>query len=333
MAAAAGESANRLRQVSVPPSRSKLILARTWALVWNVLDGLGAHRASQYAAAMSYYALLSIFPAAIVLAAVAGFVLDDADARKEVVDFLFRELPLSDDEQGRDDIESLVRSVTNNYGTLGVIGAVGLLFSASALFGSARLAIDAIFGGRVSRGYLRGKGLDLGFVITLGALFVLSFGATLLAQIKPDVGSGVLNVIEGIVTFGNFLVPALLGALTFGIAYVRLPVHRQRLRDVWVGVLVATIGIELLKIGFSFFITEVTDYSSIYGSLGAVIAFMVFTYVAAIVFLVGAEVAHLWPGVRDGDHDPDGEPGPSAGEQILDFGRSLVRRNPTAERE
>ncbi len=319
--------------MAAPTSRSKLILARAWALIWNVLDGLGAHRASQYAAAMSYYALLSIFPAAIVLAALAGLLLDDPSARQEVIDFLFRELPLADDEKGRSDVESLVRSVTNNYGTLGFVGLIGLLFSASALFSSARLAIDAIFGGRVSRGYLRGKGLDLGFVVCLALLFLLSFAATLLSTIEPEVGEGALSVIEGIVTFGNFIVPALLALITFGVAYTMLPVNRQKLRDVWLGVVVATVGIELAKVGFSFFVSGIADYSSIYGSLGAVIAFMVFTYVAAIVFLVGAEIAYLWPSVRDGEHDPDGEPGPSFGEQLADFGKSLVRRNPTGEHD
>lgn len=311
----------------------QIILARTWAVVWNVLDGLGAHRASQYAAAMSYYALLSIFPAAIVLAAVAGFVLDDPGARQDVIDFLFRELPLADDEQGRSDIESLVRSVSNNYGTLGVLGLIGLLFSASALLSSARLAIDAIFGGRVSRGYLRGKGLDLGLVISLGALLFLSFAATLLARIEPEVDGGVLKVIEGIVGFGYVVVPALLTAFVFAVAYIRLPVDRQRLRDVWLGVVVATVGIEVLKLGFSAFISGVTDYTTVYGSLGAVIAFMVFTYLAAIVFLIGAEIARLWPSVRDGEHDPGDEPGPSVGEQVLDFGKSLVRRNPSDEHD
>lgn len=311
----------------------QIILARTWAVVWNVLDGLGAHRASQYAAAMSYYALLSIFPAAIVLAAVAGFVLDDPGARQDVIDFLFRELPLADDEQRRSDIESLVRSVSNNYGTLGVLGLIGLLFSASALLSSARLAIDAIFGGRVSRGYLRGKGLDLGLVISLGALLFLSFAATLLARIEPEVDGGVLKVIEGIVGFGYVVVPALLTAFVFAVAYIRLPVDRQRLRDVWLGVVVATVGIEVLKLGFSAFISGVTDYTTVYGSLGAVIAFMVFTYLAAIVFLIGAEIARLWPSVRDGEHDPGEEPGPSVGEQVLDFGKSLVRRNPSDEHD
>ncbi len=314
------------------PSRPKLILARTWALVWNVLDGLGAHRASQYAAAISYYALLSIFPAAIVLAAVAGYALDEPGARQDVIDFLFRELPLSDDEQGRSDIESLVRGVSSHYGTIGVLGLFGLLFSASALLSSARLAIDAIFGGRVSRGYLRGKALDLGLVVSLGALLLLSFAATLLARIEPDLG-GALDVIEAIVSFGYMIVPALLTAFVFAVAYIRLPVHRQRLRDVWLGVLVATGGIELLKLGFSAFVTSVADYSSVYGSLGTVIAFMVFTYLAAIVFLVGAEVARLWPSVRAGEHDPGDGSGPSFGEQLLDFGKSLVRRNPSDEHE
>ena len=306
-------------------------------MIWNAIDQFTKHRGTQFAAAMSYYALFSVFPAAIVLAATAGIVLDDEKARQDVIDFLFRELPLSDDTEGRSDIESLIKGVTRNSGTLGVIGIVGLLISTSALFSSARNAIDAIFGDRMSRGYLRGKALDLAFVLSLGLLFTLSFAATLLSRFKPDLGDGVLNVAEQVFTFGDFVVPALLGALVFTVAYTRLPVERRKVRDVWPGILFATVAYELLKLGFSLYIDNFANYSAIYGSLGAVIAFMFFAYLGSLVFLIGAEMAALWPDVRAGKHDgggeDDDEPSKSFGEQVRDFGKSLISRNPTEEHD
>lgn len=311
--------------------RPKHILARAWALIWNAIDQFTKHRGTQFAAAMSYYALFSVFPAAIVLAAVAGVILDDQQAREDVIDFLFRELPLSDDTQGRSDIESLIKGVTRNSGTLGVIGIVGLLISTSALFSSARNAIDAIFGDRLSRGYLRGKALDLVFVFGLGLLFTLSFAATLLSRFKPNLGDGVLNLLEQVFTFGDFVVPALLGALVFTVAYTRLPVERRKVSDVWPGIVFAAVSYELLKLGFSVYIDSFANYSAVYGSLGAVIAFMFFAYLASLVFLIGAEMAALWPDVRAGKYDDDD--GPSFGEQLRDFGKSLVSRNPTDEHD
>ena len=317
-------------------SRPKLYLARAWALIWNSLDGLGRHRATQSAASMAYYALFSIFPTAIVLAAAGGLFFDDAKARDDVVNFLFDQLPLADDAQGRGDIDRLVHGVTTNAGTLGLIGIVALLISASALMGAARGAIDAIFGGRVTRGFLRGKGIDLLLVLGVGVLFVLSFAATLLSQFDFDRGDGFLWAVESVFTWSGLLLPMALSALVFGVLYTVLPVEHQRVRDVWPGVLFATLAYELLKKGFSVYLDNFADYSAVYGSLGAVIAFMVFTYAASFVFLVGAEMAHLWPSVRAGEHDPgagggdDGE-SKSFGRELADFAKSLVKRNPTDE--
>lgn len=298
---------------------------------------MSEHRGTQSAASMAYYALFSVFPTAIVLAAIAGFVLNDAAARQDVVDFLFKELPLSDDASGRGDIENLVAGVTNNSGTLGLIGGLALLISASALISAARNSINAIFGGDVTRGFIRGKGLDLGLVLGIGALFVLSFAATLLTQIEPNFGDGVLGLFETVFTATGWVLPLVLSAIVFGVLYTVLPVNHPRLRDVWPGVLFATLGYELLKRGFSIYLDGFANYSAVYGSLGAVIAFMFFTYVASLVFLLGAEMAALWPRVRAGEFDPgsgddDGPPKPF-GEQIRDFGRSLVSRNPTDEHE
>jgi uncharacterized BrkB/YihY/UPF0761 family membrane protein len=126
----------------------------------------------------------------------------------------------------------------------------------------------------------------------------------------------------------------------FTVLYTTLPVNRPRIRDVWPAIVFATIGFELVKWGFSVYLDNFSNYSAIYGSIGAVVAFMVFIYIAAIVFLFGTEMAALWPEVRAGKHDPgsgddddDDGPSKSIGEEVRDFLKSLVTRNPTGEHE
>ncbi|MDQ3102314.1 MAG: YihY/virulence factor BrkB family protein [Actinomycetota bacterium] len=317
------------------PPRLKLYLARAWALIWNSIGGISRHRGGQLAASMAYYALLSVFPTAIVLAAAAGFVLDDPAAREDAIEFLFKELPLSETD-GRGDLESLVDGVTNNSGTLGLIGGVALIISASALLSATRNSIAVIFEGEYSRGILRGKGLDLLLGLGLGLLFALSFAATILTQFEPDLGGGALDAVESALTATGSLLPIALSAVVFAILYRVLPVNHPRLRDVWPGVIFATFGYEVVKRAFSLYLENFSNYSAVYGSLGAVVAFMVFVYIASIVFLLGAEMAALWPEVRAGKHDPGGDdegPSKTFGEEVRDFLKSLVSRNPTEEHE
>lgn len=310
-----------------PVQRIKAGLGHAWTLLFNSVRGLFFHRGTQLAASMSYYALFSVFPAAIVIAAVAGFVLDDPDARQGAVDYLVRELPLTED-QGRSDIETVLDGVAANSGTLGLIGLVGLLISASALMSSARNALDIIFGDDVRRGALRGKGLDLLIVFGLGLLFAASFALTLLTQLNIGFSGSVGDAVEQALRFTGNLLPLFINTLVFSILYRVLPTERPSLRDVWPGVVFAAIVYELVKRGFSFYLDKFADYSAVYGSLGAVIAFMFFLYLAGIVFLIGAEMAAIWPAVRrgeyDGDPDEEGEP---FSEQLRGAVMGLFRRN------
>ena len=325
-----------MARLEAETSRPKLYLARFWALIWNSIGRVGPHRVGNLAASISYYALLSVFPAAIVFAAVAGLALDDQTAREDVIQFLFDELPLNETD-GRNDIETVIGGVTDNAGTIGIIGTIALLISASALVGAIRNSVAVIFEGDCSRGVLRGKGLDLLLIVGLALLFAVSFAATLLSKVEPDLGDGALNWIESALTAPGALLPIAISAVVFTVLYTTLPVNRPRIRDVWPAIVFATIGFELVKWGFSVYLDNFSNYSAVYGSIGAVVAFMVFIYIAAVVFLFGAEMAALWPEVRAGEHDPgsgdDDGPSKSFGEEVRDFLKSLVSRNPTGEHE
>lgn len=290
------------------------------------VQAFGHHRGTQLAASMSYYALFAVFPGAILAAAAAGFFLDDPSARAELIDELLEEIPLSDD-QGRDDLDRILTQVTENSGTLGLIGLIGLLISASALMSATRNAVNIIFGGELRRGFLRGKALDIALIISLGTVALLSFLVTVLGQLDVRFEGRIGDAINAVIdTTGAFL-PIALAAVVFGVLYTVLPIGRPRLRQIWPGVLFAAVVYELTKRGFSIYLENFADYDAVYGSIGAVIAYMFFVWLASIIFLLGAEMVALWPAVRAGEFDSDGSDERSLWQRVKDVARGLVTTN------
>ena len=307
-------------------ARAGHALGRAAKLIERSVDAFARNHCPQLAASISYYALLSIFPAAILIVAIFGVVIGDDEARTEVVDFLFENLPVSEG-QGRQDLEKIVDGVTSNTGTLGVVGLLGLLYSASALMGAIRNSLAIIGETERQRPPLRAKAWDLLLVPGLGILIALSFAATLVRGLAVDLSNDLGftgRVVDGALNAFGFLIPFTLSLIAFTVILIVVPYPRRRLRDVWPGVLMAAVGFELAQRGFTLYLENFGNYSAIYGSLGAVITFLVFIYIAAMVFLLGAEMATLWPRVRAGefeDSDGDGEP---FGEQVRGFLRGLV---------
>ena len=300
-------------------------VGRAAKLTERSVDAFFKHRCSQLAASMSYYGLLSIFPAAIVMAAIFGLVIDDDKARTEVVDFVFDALPLTED-QGRADLENAVDGVTRNTATLGIIGLAGLAYSASALMAAVRNALAVIWGTESERPPLRAKALDILLILGLGLLIALSLSVTILRGFAVDLSKDLGfpgRVLESTLDYSGFLIPFGLSLVAFASLFVVVPRPHPRLRDVWPGVLFAAVGYELAKRGFTLYLENFGNYSAVYGSLGAVVIFLVFIYIGAMVFLMGAEFAALWPRVRRGEFD-DGGDGTPLGEQVRGFLRGLV---------
>lgn len=300
---------------------------RALKLIERSVDAFFRHHCSQLAASISYFSLLSIFPAAIVTAVIFGIVIDDDSARDSVVDFLFENLPVSEDE-GRSDLQQVVDGVTDNTGTLGVIGVAALLYSSSALMASVRNSFAIIGERERQRPALRAKALDILLVLGLGVLIGLSLAVTILRGLAVDLSKdlgAVGRALQSALDATGFLIPFSLAALAFAVVLLVVPYPRPRLRDVWPGIIVAAVGYELAKRGFAIYLDNFANYNAVYGSIGAVITFLVFVYIVAMVLLLGGEFAALWPRVRGGEFDDDGEgEGKPFREEVRDFLRGLV---------
>lgn len=306
---------------TAPESRPGRAIQRIGQLIEHGVGGFFRDGCTQRAAAISFYALFSIFPLAILSVAVLGLVKNDAAVRRQVVDFLLNRLPLTQD-QGRRDLAKALLTVTRNAAGLSVLGILTLLFAASNVMGSIRHALNAAFRVHDDRPPAQAKLWDLFMVGIFGVLLTVSLALTLFDEFVKESD----NVLATVVLSLGHVLPLVIAVAVFTGIYRFVPAKRPRLRDIWPGVIVAAIGYELAKFAFTLYLTNFANYDPIYASLGSVIAFLVFTYIAAFVALLGAEFAAEWPGVRAGDYD--GPPGPGFGRQVLGFVKGLfVRRD------
>ncbi len=306
-------------------------LRRFAQLVEHGVTGFFQDGMPQRAAAISFYALFGLFPIAILCVAVLGLVANDNEVRSRVVFFLLDNLPLTEQE-GRRQLEQLLFQVTRDVEGFGIVGILTLLFAASGVMGALRHGLNAAFRTREDRPPVQAKLWDVLMVFAFGGLVTLSFALTLADELRAalseradDAIRGAGGIVTKVLVDAGRIVPLLLAVVIFALLFRVVPARRQRLRDTWPGVLVAAVGYELAKYGFAVYLTHFADYGAVYASLGSVIAFLVFVFVAANVALLGAEFASEWRCVRAGQYDGPGEP---FARQVRGFVRGLFLRAP-----
>ncbi len=237
-------------------------------------------RGPQLAAAISFHVLFSIFPLVIVLAGVFGIVVNATGVRADVVDTVVENAPLS--EEGEDDLRRLLEGATGGLSALGLLALPGLLWSASGMMAAIRAALSAAWDVEDRRPFLRGKLVDVLLVLGAGLVVLLSAGLTVAARTAEEAA--------GVPVLLPQLAPAAVAFAVVLFLYRVVPATTPRLAHVWPPALLVAIAFVALQNLFAFYLENFGRYNAIYGSLGAVIAFLFFVYLSSNVFLLGAEV-------------------------------------------
>ncbi|HEX5165374.1 MAG TPA: YihY/virulence factor BrkB family protein [Thermomicrobiales bacterium] len=256
-----------------------------------IRDFTGDH-ASVYAAAITYYLLLSLFPLLVIVVSVIGLLARDPSFQAQVVDQISTLLPGGSgvDEQ----VEQIVAGIARpRSGVVGLVGLLGALWAASGVFGAVRKALNNAFDVPVGQSFIRGRLHDLLSVIAvvLMALASTTLTATLAfarAWVSRWVDSPLTNVGWGLV---YLLLPLALSFTFFVLLYWLIPNQRLYLRDLWIGALIAGLGFELAKALFTVYLANFANFTEVYGALGSMIALLVFVYIVANIAIFGAEVA------------------------------------------
>ncbi len=267
------------------------VLLTTVRAVREFVDDRGHRDAAQ----ISFFAVLSAIPLAMLLVGAFGLVFDEAEVRERVITTAFDSVPLVQEDE-RDRLERAVGDALDNVGRIGPVSVLLLLVAATGVMGALRHSINVAWDIEARPPLLRRKALDLALVTgaTVLLLVSLSLSATRgAANLVDDEGGGgavlafALDALSEVLPFG-FVAAVVL------FLYRVLPVERPRVREIWPGALVAAAGFFAVKNGLELYLEHLADFGALYGSLGALMALLLFVFSAANVLVFGAEFASEW---------------------------------------
>ena len=266
------------------------IPAKGWKdIAWRVWGETSEDRVMLVAAGATFYLLLALFPALAAFVSVYGFVADPTTIADHV-SYLGGLLPRGGIELIESQLESLARQDPNALSISFVVGLLVAFWSANNGMKTIFEALNIAYEEREKRSFIK---LNLtAFIFTLGAMLV---------GILMIVAVGVVPALLAFLNLGGFSEiiiavtrwPLILIVIGFAIALIyRFGPSRARAKWRWVswGSGLATVVWVLASWGFSYYLQNFADYNATYGSLGAVIGFMLWTWISSIILLVGAEL-------------------------------------------
>ncbi len=246
-------------------------------------------RAAQGAAAMAYYAVFSLFPLLLVLVAALGYWMTDEEAMREAVDLVSLAVPVS-----RGVIEENLSAVQELRGAVGLVGLGGLLWSASGVFSVLAHNLNLAWPGAEPRSAVGVRLMGMGMVGGFFALLVLSVVSNTVVDILQRVEEPTGMLADGSVVWETLsrLAPSVLALLLFVNLYRWVPNAEVDWRSALWGAIIAAAAWEVFKNVFVWYLaSELSRYEIVYGSLGAVVILMFWSYLSSWILLFGAHLA------------------------------------------
>lgn len=244
------------------------------------------------AAALTYYAVLSIFPALIALVSVLGLVGQAEKSVQTVLDVLRPLVTPSTLNYVEPFVTGLAES--QGAGLTVALGLVGALWSASGYVGAFSRAMNRIYEIREGRPFWKLRPIML--LITLGAL-VLSAAALVILVVSGPIAEAIGDVIGlgalAVTVWGYAKWPVLLLVMVMVVAllyYATPNIKQPKFKWISVGAAFA-IGVWLLaSLLFAVYVANFSNYDKTYGSLGGVIVGLLWLWITNVALLLGAEI-------------------------------------------
>ncbi|OGK98362.1 MAG: hypothetical protein A3E31_13285 [Candidatus Rokubacteria bacterium RIFCSPHIGHO2_12_FULL_73_22] len=245
-------------------------------------------------AGLAFVFLLSLIPVLLLGVSLLGFVLSTEHAAQAVVRQLTQHFPVYQKQITR----ALVRLVETR-GASGILGTAVLVLFATPLLSAVRLILHRLLGVKAQAGFLRNLVVDAGMALLLAVLLFAASTATWVLHGLRDLARVTLPLPAEWFQLGSIVLSLGVSTLMFYLAYRFVPRHRVGSGAALAGAVLASVLWEIAKQLFRLYILEVGLYDQIYGPFGVLIAFVMFVYYSAVVFVFSAAfVAALDAGRR-----------------------------------
>lgn len=275
----------------------------TGVALWHAFQNFFDSDNLTYAASIAYYALLSLFPFTMLALTILGSVTAaDEQVRGEVLTFFLRYFP----RQFEFFTEQLDAFRANTI-SVGLLGTIGLVWGALGVFGAISTAVNYAWGVEKARSFWKHKLFSFMMLLVAGALLVAALlmvtaaqliGATWFADILSQ-----FPALEVLRSFAIRNATTLMFILVVGLVYYFVPNAKVRFRDVWIGAFLTGLLWKGATFALGLYIRDMTAFTRVNGSIAAVVVFLLWVYVQAVILLYGAEFTAAYARLRRGRPD------------------------------
>ncbi|MFQ4148938.1 YihY/virulence factor BrkB family protein [Arthrobacter sp. LAPM80] len=275
------------------PKNPTQLPARSWKYVAKrSMNKFGTDAGTDMAASLTYYGILSLFPAILALVSIVGLVGQAEHTSALMLDLVGRVAGPSVTETIREPVEQLTGSRAAGW-TL-ALGIVTALWSASGYVGAFSRAMNKIYGTDEGRPVWKLRPALL--LVTLAAVLLVATIALLLVLSGP-VAAAVGNAVglgDAAITvwsIAKWPVVAVLAVVLIAVLYYFTPNVRQpRFRWISVGASLALLALVLASAGFGVYLANFSKYEKTYGAIAGMIILLLWLWIINLVLLLGAEV-------------------------------------------
>jgi membrane protein len=300
-----------------PPDSPTDLKGRSWfAVLKRAGKEFSDDNLTDWAAALTYYAVLSIFPALIVLVSILGLI--GESATQPLIDNLGSVAPGPAQEIFTNAIENLEGS-QGAAGVFFVIGILAAIWAASGYIAAFMRASNAIYDMPEGRPIWKTLPVRVGLTVLLIVLTVISAVAvTVTGGLAEEVGNliGLGDTAVTVWGIAKWPVLLLLVSFMFAVLYWAAPnVKQPGFKWITPGGMLAVIGWVIASVAFAFYVANFGSYNETYGALAGPIVFLVWLWISNIMVLLGAELnaelersRAIEAGMRPPDKEPFVEP-------------------------
>ena len=259
-----------------------------FSILENAVKTFTEKQAAQASAGLAYYSIFSIFPLLLVFISAGSYFIDTNQVFNVVTQFIQQALPIS-----KQIINENLQEILRARGTAGIISILTLVWSASGMFTNLAYNINLAWSRAARRNFLQNRLVGLWMVVGMIGLIVLSLVLSWVTQRLPhmDIAHASptgLILLRLISAFGSWLMIF----LVYFTLYHWIPTMRVRWSSTLWGALLASLAWKAVTTGFTWYLdSRFGRYQLVYGSLGAIVAFLFLIYIISFITLFGAHLS------------------------------------------
>jgi membrane protein len=260
----------------------------TGLAMWRGVVGLYNSEDLTFASSIAYYALLSLFPFFMLLLSILGSVSGSDEDRAAILNFVLRYFP-----RQLDFVTQELEKMQRVHVPLSVAGSALIIWAAMGVFGAITSAVNHAWGVEKQPSYLKHKLISFLMLAVSGLLMLIALAAVSAVNVaEANWFAGVIASVPQLMVLQSFVVRWATTAMfivVVGLIFYFVPNAKVRFRDVWVGAVLTGLLWRAALAGFSAYVRDMSRFS-VHGSIAAVVVFLFWVYVSAVILLYGVEV-------------------------------------------